>query len=162
MKEITAEGATFVYFTKEDALMGNWRIDAETDPWLLPFMENQLARVEDVRPIYIRSPFPTSSERIQYLHWDDGSDLVALDYKVECGTFADVDFESSILTYYNETLCISCQSVWHTLVVNSPEWLYFNTPGLYQKKFSRRKAVKCPICGEWFRIMVVKIFGQAK
>jgi hypothetical protein len=159
MKEIKAEDTKFIYFTKVDGY------PKETEMGLSiqkrnPFMKEKIERdYRDIRAILTRWIDPHSAF-INYLYWNDNSDLDNLDLKVEQGIFSDSDFAHSVKTSYQLTRCPSCASKWHTLILDLDA--YFDAPGLAQKKLSEATIKLCPNCGAMLRQLVVKIWDKAE
>jgi hypothetical protein len=169
VKEITAERTKYVYFTSVDGVPQSTTVSYEAENQLktielrdyidsLTTMEKYLGSSPDVRLVLIHSPFHPNTADVHYLYWNDGTDLDALDRRVEEDTFADTDFRNSIKTHFNRTWCSVCRYIWDTLVFDSVD-PYAGAPGLLQEKMTGFDYLKCPNCGAPFRIWVVKVFG---
>ncbi len=168
MKEITAENTKYTYFTRSDGVPQSNMVSYEAHGQLrtvklqgyvesLAPMEGLLASSSDVRLVLIHSSFYPNIADVHYLYWNDGTDLDALDRRIEEGIFADTDFTNSIKTHYSRTWCSVCRYIWDTLVFD-PADPYAGALGLLQDKMSRFNYLKCPNCGAPFRIWVVKVF----
>jgi len=165
MKQIEAEGTTYIYFGKEEALQ-DARILA-SDVMGIPDQTiwNSILKTDmsDMRIILSRL---LQADRLYFyfLHWDDGSDLEILDTKVATNTFTDEDFIFSVKTQFKRTKCFNCNWEGYTLVM-PPAEPYIGAPGLEPKKLSlryERKGFKtCPNCGANLTQDVVKIFGKS-
>ena len=172
MREIEPEHTPYIYFTESDGVPGTGVISYQSGGRLqhlqmggyvesLSVMEAYLRNCSDVRLVLIPSFVRPGTADVHYLFWDDGTDLKALDDKVELNTYTDADFENSIKTRYQRTWCGSCGSEWDTLVVD-PADPYLGAPGLLQEKVGRQYAagrpLNCPNCRASLRQFVVKIF----
>src|SRR5437016_347136 len=114
MREITAEGTTYHYFTLAEGVPKTNESGVEIHA--VESMERVLLGSGDIRIVVIQ--WPRSNRGSVYcLHWDDGSDLNALDIKVTEGTYTDDDFINSVKTQHIRTLCLHCKEAWDTLVM---------------------------------------------
>lgn len=157
MKEIQAEGTRYIYFTRTDGIPAATVMGLDVKG-IDPFMRQHLAESEDVRLVLIPSPLWPDAAYVYYLHWDDGRDLVALDHKVEEGTYTDEDFRHAAKTLYQKTVCDDCHEDWDTLVMPTGD-PYLGAPGLEDVKIREHAVIsRCPNCGAFFRQLVVKIF----
>ena len=160
MNKVQAEGTAYIYFDRADEVPRATAMGLRVEG-LDPFMVEQLPNSTDVRLALVRSFFRPEAADVYYLYWDDGSDLDALDAKVERGAYTDDDFRNSVKTLYQRTVCANCQSQWDTLII-PPGDPYPGAPRLLQEKIRVRAArgsfKACPRCGARLRQMVVKIF----
>jgi len=160
MRVVKEEGAEFIYFRRVDDLPGAFieglRVEAPD-----PFMRERLPTSMNTRLIWVKSFFRPDSADRYYLYWDDRSDLDALDIKVEEDLYTDDDFENSVKTLYQRTLCTNCYRTWDTLII-PPGDPYLGAPGLLEAKINaiaaRNGFKTCPHCDARLRQMVVKIF----
>ncbi|KYF48546.1 hypothetical protein BE04_10435 [Sorangium cellulosum] len=123
------------------------------------FMQKILPSLANVRLVVVPYPLRADEADLYYIHWRDHNDLDELDRKVQEWAYTDEDFASSILTRHQATLCRSCGSRWHTLIV--PPDTYIGLGDLHRKKLaSRWKDVKvCPSCKASFGQIVLEILG---
>lgn len=170
LKEITAERATYIYFTEVDSLSQITTVGFQVKGFE-PFMQEHATKKEDFRLVLVKSPFEGEVGQvayIYYLQWDDGTDLTLLDRKVEEGTFTDADFADGVLTRYQRTRCFFCHKEWDTLHMHLDHYIVLGSPKLpelgnirlFDLKYARRasKFRRCPNCGGSLRQMVVKLF----
>src|SRR5262249_6448827 len=116
----------------------------------LPSMVDQLEKSRDIRLILVpRWLHPTAGD-VYYLYWDDDSDLEQLDDKIRQDIFTDENFQNSVKTLYQQTICFNCHNIWKTLVIPTGDPNHGGAK-LEQAKISNkstRNAFKrCPNCG---------------
>lgn len=166
-KQVTAENTTYVYFANGDALPsrpmfsfndggGRRVVKLRGYSESLDAMPKFLATNSDIRLVLVPGLLDSQTVDVEYLYWNDGTDLDALDTKVDCDSYTDDDFRNSIKTHYQKALCTSCGSEWDTLVVDTGE-PYAGAPGLLQQKLRRQSVGPCPNCNTDFRLSVVKV-----
>jgi hypothetical protein len=159
MREIRPEGTPYFYFTATDQLPGTSYRDMQLSNFD-PFMRTALPAAKDCRLVLVKSQFLAGRALVYFLHWDDGTDLLAVDRRVERNAFTDDDFRRSVKTEYQVTRCDSCKRRWHTLVI-PPGDPYDDAPGLYEEKLRTHHLIeRCPACNTYFRQLVVKIFAD--
>lgn len=159
MKAIKAEGTQFIYFTQVDGYPKETEIHASVQG-RHTFMKEKIEEgPRDIRAVLTKWIHPEVAF-LQYLYWSDNTDLKLLDVAVEQGTFDEASFLHSVKTLYQVTICMSCMSKWHSLVIDTVA--YFDVPGLAQKKVSEAKILLCPKCGAMLRQLVVKIWNEEK
>jgi hypothetical protein len=158
MKRILPQNVEYLYFNPEDDIAQASSLDDCEPMWSSPFMRERWNRFPDVRLVGAVLPW-SKIMPMYWLYWDDGSDLCALDARVESGTYTDADFESSVKTQYSKTICDSCKREWDTLIM-PPGDPYLGAEGLLEQKLQMwgPKFKKCPACGASLRQMVVKFF----
>lgn len=167
MKEITAEGTTYLYFARGDALPDAAVLGRSILGFtykLTDFMRAELERSEDVRLALIlwRGPqlLPAGAVYfLYYLYWTDGTDLSALDEKVRRGTFTDADFAGAIKTEEQVTTCFQCGWKGHTLRFAVAD-IYQDNLSLYAQKhaLAGQHYQPCPSCAGDLRQPIVKIY----
>lgn len=156
MKEIEAEHTKYTYFGRTDKVpnvLANGLRVRNHDSWMLDI----LPLSQDTRLVVIKNFFETNIADVYYLYWDDGSDLDALDAKVENNRYTDQDFVGSVKTVFQWTECLNCRQKWLTLVI-PPGDPYQGAPGLLEKKIKKAKFKQCPNCNAPLRQMVVKLW----
>ncbi len=161
MKQIQAEGTSYIYFTKAEGIpeasVMSCKVEGIAD---LEALESLLkSNMDDMRFVLSKLLRPD----ILYfyvLHWDDDTDLNKLDERVLENSFTDEDFTNSVKTQLGRTKCFNCNWVGYTLVMRPAE-SYIGAPGLEQNKLALRYArhgfKNCPNCGGSLRQDVVKI-----
>jgi hypothetical protein len=159
MREIEPEGTSYIYFSKTDDLPAERVMGMMVSP-IGPFMRRQLQlrASTDFRLVLVRSPFRADDAWVYYLHWDDGTDLDAIDIAVKEGRYTDNDFRHAAKTEYQKTRCDGCHRAWDSLVMPTGD-PYLGAPGLDDIKLREHVVIqRCPNCGTSFRQLVVKIF----
>jgi hypothetical protein len=178
VKEITPEGIHYIYLSRDDAINTHWETDLkDIDLNLLkargvtglksielsqppePYMLEQIQNRQDIRVVFLILPFKATLAVVYYLLWADGTDLARLDRDVETGDYQDSQFERSIPTHYQSTICFECLSTWHSLVLDGG--FPYGSRTLALSKEAHFKTLRCPNCGEYFRQSVVLIFEKA-
>lgn len=154
MKEIKAEGTSFIYIDSESVAEG-LRAAKQSSPSFDPDQASKVLCAQGVRMALFRSQLPPNSHVPSYLVWSDAKGLDDLDSKVRAGTHRDEDFFSSIRTHFQVTRCFSCGEQFDTLVVD-PGDPYPGAPDLLQKKIERFRIARCPKCQKSLRQLVAK------
>lgn len=95
------------------------------------------------------------------LFWNKSINLIELDNKVVNSTYSDFDFEDSILTRTQRTICKDCQKKYLTLIVDYNDFFVEN-PSFVKEKFKKFKVFTCPNCRNSLRQDVVKFLESAK
>lgn len=154
MKKIEAEHTEYTYFRRTDPkVLANGLKVKNLDS----FMIDVLPSSQDTRLVAIKNFFEPNTADFYYLYWDDGSDLDALDAKVENNRYTDHDFANSLKTVFQWTECLDCRQRWPTLVI-PPGDPYRGSPGLLEQKIKKAKFKQCPKCNAALRQMVVKLW----
>ncbi len=155
MRSITAEGFQFIYLARGEDVSGVKALGIDV-PQVDPLMFERVSSVQSVRPILVPHRPGSRLVDVNFLHWNDGTDLDEVDRKVEACDYTDKDFESSIMCTHQNTWCRNCNRRWNTLIV--PPDSYIGAGDLYQRKIAmREKAFKrCPACNASLRQLVVE------
>ncbi len=164
MKQIQAEGTSYIYYARQDDLPEAPVFGLETIrkiPERTLWNELLLPAMDDFRLALISFHQPDTEAWVYYLHWNDGSQLDLLDKKVEDDSYTDEDFKHAVKTELQTTMCFACGWSGRTLVMPTGD-PYLGAPGLDDVKLKLRVATmgfkRCPTCGANLRQGVVKIF----
>ncbi len=93
---------------------------------------------------------------VKYLYFEPDKFPSNLDEKVRSNTFTDADFEDSVITKFQETVCVYCKWKGPTLCIEHD--CYVGNFELEVKKMRKLEFKLCPNCGKSLRQSVVMIF----
>ncbi len=121
-----------------------------------PFMEKELKNHFNLRLIVVQSWLNHEVYYVLYLYFNLDRFPKNLDVKVQNNTFTDTDFEDSVITKFQETVCVYCKWKGPTLCMEHDS--YVGNFELEVKKMRKLEFKLCPNCGKSLRQSVVMIF----
>jgi hypothetical protein len=92
------------------------------------------------------------------MHWSDGSDLTALDQKVQGGNVEDGDFAGALFAEPRTIICRACEAQVRVLAVDTGQPLFASDRAERLRAHQLKRS--CPACGEHWGVPVVEFIGK--
>ncbi|MEC5031034.1 MAG: hypothetical protein SAL07_14145 [Oscillatoria sp. PMC 1051.18] len=155
MKLIQIEGFQVFYFYANEPFIFPKPLNQNLRP-LEPFMEKELKNRFNLRLVITKSFFRSDIYYVDYLYFDPDQFPSSLDKKVQDDTFTDEDFQDSVFSKFQKTVCIYCKWKGPTLCIEHD--CYVGNFELELKKMRKFEFKLCPNCGKSLRQSVLMIF----